>query len=230
MLTTLEGKLEYLTEVLLKAVIFDLDGTILEDEDEYGKAFNKVLKSLGVETNTAFPHTRGIGVEENWSILIDKYKIKTSKSVEILAEETQEVYLQEINEVTVRPGFEDFVEGLKESGAKVALATSNSWEITDKVLDTVNLQDIFDVITTREEVKYNKPDPELFTLTADKLGEERYGCLVIEDSPSGVEAAHRAGMKAVAIADRVEDEARLLKADLIVKYFSEIGLKKIAEL
>lgn len=211
------------------AVIFDLNGTILEDEDEYGKAFNRVLKSLEVDSKTDYPHEKGIGVKENWLKLLEKYKIKTDKTPEALTKETQEAYLTEIDEVTVRPGFDDFIEKLKDDGTQVALATSNTWEQVDRILDTVNLQGVFDAVTTCDEVIYNKPDPGIFTITADKLGTERYECLVIEDSASGIEAAKRAGMKVVAISSE-DDPKAVAKADLIVEGFSEITAQVIDQL
>lgn len=206
----------------LSAVIFDLDGTILEDEDEYGKAFNKVLKNLGVNSEKDYPQEKGIGVKENWDNFLKKYSINTDKTSFVLADETQKEYLRLISEVTVRPGFEEFVENLKGGGVAVALATSNTWEQVDKILEATNLQGIFDVITTSDEVAFSKPDPDIFTLTADKLGQEREVCLVIEDSPSGVEAARRCGMKVVGIATTEEDAESLAAADVVVEGFSEI--------
>lgn len=203
----------------ISAVIFDLNGTVLEDEDEYGHAFNKVLKSLGVDSKTDIPHEKGIGVKENWPLLIKKYNIVTNKLPEVLALETQDAYLDEINEINVRPGFIEFTEQLKESGIPIALATSNTWEVVDKMLEALNLRDIFDVITTGDEVTFNKPDPEIFTLTADKLGVEFSQCLVIEDSDSGIVAAKEAGMKVVAFNSE--------KADLFIENFSELTPKAI---
>lgn len=211
----------------ISAVIFDLDGTILEDEDEYGHAFNKVLKSLGIDSKTPTPQVRGIGVKGNWPILIKKYDIKTNKSLEELAHETQEAYLAEINEVTVRPGFTEFAQDLKDAGIQIALATSNTREVTEKIIKKIGVEGVFDTVTTVEEVAYSKPDPSLFTVTADKLGVEREECLVIEDAPSGVAAAQLAGMKVVAISDKVEDEKILADADLVVTGFAEITLKVI---
>ena len=211
----------------ISAVIFDLDGTILEDEDEYGHAFNKVLKSLGIDSKTPAPQTKGIGVKENWPILIKKYDIKTTKSAEELAHETQEAYLMEIDRVTIRPGFDEFIENLKDGGIQIALATSNTWEVAEKIINKVGIEWVFDAITTIEEVVYGKPDPGLFTLTADKLGAEREACLVIEDAPSGVVAARLAGMKVVAISDKEDDEKILADANLIVDDFSEITAKVI---
>ena len=211
----------------ISAVLFDLDGTILEDEDEYGRAFNKVLKSLGVETETLLPQTKGIAVKENWPLLIKKYDIKTNKSPEELAHETQEAYLLEINEITIRPGFNEFMENLKDRGIQVAIATSNNREVAEKILGKVGLQGVFETVTTVEEVAFSKPDPSLFTVTADKLGVAKEECLVIEDASSGIEAAQLAGMKVIAICDKVEDEKILANADLIVDGFIDITPKVI---
>jgi len=216
--------------MIISAVIFDLNGTILEDEDEYGRAFKKVLENLGVKDVPEYPHTRGIGVKENWPGLIKKYNVETDKTPEELAVLTQAEYLKQVSGVAVRDGFDDFTDNLKESGAKIALATSNTWEITEKVLEKINLQGYFDEITTEEEVFLSKPDPEIFTLTADKLGAEREECLVIEDSVAGVTAAKNAGMKVVAIVGENQNENDFSEADLIVESFSEITPKAIDEL
>jgi HAD superfamily hydrolase (TIGR01509 family) len=214
----------------ISAVIFDLNGTILEDEDEYGRAYNKVLKSLGVETKDEPPQVKGIGVKENWPVLIKRFDIKTTKSPEVLAHETQEAYLLEIGNITVRDGFTEFYENLKDSGIEIALATSNTWETIEKVLNKVGLQGIFETVTTIDEVVYGKPDPSLFIITADKLGVEREGCLVIEDAPSGITAAKLAGMKVIAITDKDEDAEILENADLVVDGFNEITPKLITDL
>lgn len=213
----------------ISAVIFDLNGTVLDDEDEYGAAFNKVLKSLGVVTNKDIPQTLGIGVKENWPVLIKKYGIKTDKTPEVLAYETQEAYLDQLGEINVRPGFDDFAQGLKDSGIRIALATSNTWEVVDRILTKVNLENYFEETTTADEVVYTKPDPDLFILSAEKLGVERSECLVIEDAPSGVTAAKRAGMKVVAIS-RDENVELLKDADLVVEGFSELSPKTLSEL
>ena len=194
----------------LSAIIFDLDGTILDNEDEYGIAFNKVLSRLGERTDSEFPHTQGIGVEENWQRLISKYKIKTNKSIEELSKETQEAYLKILSKVTLKKGVKDFIKDLKDSGMLVALATSNTWPTIEKVFDALNLEGIFDTMTTGEEVKFKKPDPEIFLLTAQKLGVDPENCLVIEDTEAGIKAAKAAKMKVVAIA-RDNKHAKLLK-------------------
>jgi HAD superfamily hydrolase (TIGR01509 family) len=216
--------------MIITAVIFDLNGTILDDEDEYGNAFNKVLGKLGVDSKTEYPHTSGIGVKENWKNFINKFDIKTKKTIEQLSKETQDAYLEQLYRLEARPGFFDFVEDLKSSGLKVGLATSNNWETMDKILNAIGADDVFDSITTTEEVKFNKPDPDIFITAADKMDVERKECLVIEDSPAGVIAAHEAGMKVIAIARNEEYADKLRGADLVIEVYSEITPKVLKEL
>jgi HAD superfamily hydrolase (TIGR01509 family) len=207
----------------LLAVIFDLDGTILDNEDEYGIAFKEMLSKLGQKTDSEFPHIQGIGMQENWQKLIPKYKIKTKKSIEELSKETQEIYLKMLSRITLKEGVRDFIEEIKDSGILVALATSNTWPTVEKVFDALDLEGIFEAITTGEEVKFKKPDPETFLLTAQKLGVDPENCLVIEDTEAGIKAAKAARIKVVAIA-RDSKHAKLLeKAKKVIYDYGELS-------
>lgn len=149
-------------------------------------------------------------MEENWKKLIPKFKIKTKKSIGKLSKETQEAYLKLLPKVTLKAGVIDFINDLKDSGVLVALATSNTWPTVEKVFDSLNLDGVFETMTTAEEVEFKKPDPEIFLLTAQKLGIDPENCLVLEDTEAGIKAAKDAGMKVVAIA-RENKHAKLLK-------------------
>lgn len=204
------------------AVIFDLDGTVLDNEDEYGASFKKILESLGAKDVPDIPQVGGIGVKENWPVLLERYKLKTRKSIEELAHKTQEEYLAQLEKVTLKAGFEDYISFLREGGIKTALATSNGWWVVDEVFDKLKLDSYFDEVTTGEEVVNKKPDPDLFLLTAEKLGVEPGGCLVIEDAASGIRAAKKAGMKVFAIARNSEHARELGGADKIVLGYTEL--------
>lgn len=214
----------------ISAVIFDLDGTVLDNEDEYGAAFRTILRLLGKKVDKKYPHIGGIGVKENWPRLLSKYRIKTKKTVEELTHETQNEYLKRIGEVTFKKGFEDFVADLKDSGISTALATSNAWWIVDAISQIHPLNHFFKTITTGEEVDFKKPDPDLFLLTAQKLEVEPSDCLVIEDSNAGIEAAHRAGMRAIGIYRDRKHAEELKEADLLIRNFYELSQASIAAL
>ena len=119
----------------VSAVIFDLNGTVLSDEDEYGAAFKEVLKSFGIRVKSDYPHLGGIGVFENWPIFIKKYKIKTEKTLEQLTQETQKAYLKRLSTIRIKEGFENFAKALRDANILIALATSNDWWVVKKILD-----------------------------------------------------------------------------------------------
>lgn len=214
----------------LLAVIFDLNGTILSDEDEYGMAFNIVLKRLGVESNSKFPHVTGIGVQENWPLFIKKFNIKTAKTINQLTTETQNEYLKMLKRVKLKKGFVNFMKKLRKRDIKTALATSNSWSVVEKVFDKFAIENLFDSVTTGEEVSFKKPDPEIFLKTADKIQINPRNCLVIEDSASGIKAARKAGMKVVGIARNKKYYTDLNQADILVKDFSMLSLESITKI
>jgi len=206
----------------VSAVIFDLDGTVLDNEDEYGTAFKKVLESLGAKNVSDFPQTGGIGVEENWPKLLEKYHVTTNKTVEELATETQEEYLKLLPGVTVKKDLEKFIKELRKKGIKTGLATSNVWTILEKVFEALPIEGYFDGVTTGEEVVNKKPAPDLFLIAADKLDVKPEECLVIEDAPSGIEAARDAGMRVVAIARNDKLAEELKDADLVVRGYNKL--------
>ena len=204
-----------------KAAIFDMNGTILSDEDEYGLAFKKVLERLGVKVSLNYPHEAGIGVEENWSILLDKYKIKTTKTTQELAAETQEEYTKLIPNVTLREGFLNYVDILKNEGVVIGLATSNTWSIVEKIFNKFDIERYFQAVTTCEELVKNKPNPEIFIKTAEKLQVEREERVVFEDSVAGIKGARLAGMKTVGVARDEAYKKKLKEADIIIDNYLE---------
>jgi len=213
-----------------KAVIFDLDGTVLDNEDEYGAAFKKVLENLGANVKTDYPHVGGIGVKENWPGLLKKYHIKTEKSFDELASDTQKEYLKLLSKVRVKKGLAEFVKQLRQDGIKTALATSSVWFILERVFEELPIKGLFDSVTTGEEVNHKKPAPDLFLTAAAKLDTLPEECLVIEDSASGIEAAHQAEMKVIAIARNGRHEKELKDAELVIRDYNQLSPKLVGGL
>jgi HAD superfamily hydrolase (TIGR01509 family) len=215
--------------MILSAVIFDLDGTIIDSEEVWARAFVNVLKKLGIEAKDSHPHVSGVEIKKNWESLIIKYSVKTDKTPEELSSLTRAEYTKFIPQISLRDGVVEFIENLKNDNVIVALATSTDWEITDKIFQELELADLFDYVTTGDEVFNNKPDPEIYIKSADKMNLDPNDCLVIEDSPSGIIAGKEAGMKVIAI-DPSGGRDDLKKADKIVESYSEITARVIGEL
>lgn len=205
----------------ISGAIFDLDGTVLNDEIQYGRAFNHVLGTLGVKTDEKYPQKGGIGLKDNWKYLLEKHKIKTSKSIEQLSYETQENFLKHLDTVTIKDGFEVLVDQLKAIGVLTALATSNDWHVVEKIFEKLRIEEYFDYIVTGDEALAKKPDPDIFITAARKLGLDQEDCIVFEDSEAGVIAAKRAKMRVIGIKndERGED---LSRANFVVHGFDEV--------
>lgn len=206
----------------IQAVIFDLNGTILSDEDEYGLAFNRVLARLGIEAEDKYPHQTGVGVKKNWELFKRKYQLKTNKSVEALALETQQEYLNLIAKVTLKEGIIPFLKSLRRKGLKVALATSNNYSVVEKIFTRFDIRKYFDCITTAEEVRQSKPDPEIFLATLKKLKLKAKDCLVFEDSQAGIKAAHLAGIKVVGVITARKSKSSLKEADEVISSYNHL--------
>jgi HAD superfamily hydrolase (TIGR01509 family) len=214
----------------VSAIIFDLDGTVVNDERIYAKSFRKVLLKYGVKNPPRFPHQSGIGVAENWQNFRKKYHLKTEKTDDELAHETQVEYAKLLPKVKLRKGFRQFMRQIRVSGILTALATSNNWNMVEKIYDKFGIDGEFDTTTTVEELHSNKPDPEIFQLTVDKLNVDPEECLVIEDSQAGVDAARKAGMKVIAICRDKNRKKGLDGADLIVANFDKLSPQKLHSL
>ena len=209
------------------SAIFDLNGTILSDEDEYGIAFENVLKNLKVKIDNSCKHTPGIGLKKNWQCFIDTYNIKTKKTIEELGQETQKEYLKMFDKVSLQNGIVDFLEKLRKKHIKIGLATSNYWPIVEKVFDKFDIEKYFDAVTTVEEVVHTKPDPEIFLLSAQKLGIDPASCIVFEDSMAGVRAAKKAGMITAGIAGCKSHRECIKITDYVFSDFEKINFEKL---
>jgi len=144
-----------------------------------------------------------------------------------LGEEKEAIY-REIYEKDIKPaqGLVKLLESLKEKGFKLAVATSAIRNNLDFVLDKTNIRGFFNAFVDASMVANGKPNPEVFVKTAGMLGVHPSDCLVFEDSVHGVEAAHSAGMKVIAITSTFEAD-QLKLADRIIKGFPEITSENI---
>jgi len=186
---------------MLKAIIFDLDGTILENNKAYDYAFAKVLNDLGIDTSNGFTHIGGVGIKSNWKRFIEIYHLDKNLSLDELEKQTQEAYLHNMEQIKIREGFEDLTRKIKKTELKIALATGNDKETTDKLISHFGMENYFDAISTIYEAGAPKPEPEIFLLAAKRLDVLSDECLVIEDSEAGLESAKEANMAYISIHD-----------------------------
>lgn len=182
----------------VNAVIFDMDGVLVDSEGFWQEAEYEVFSALGVQLSDELClQTRAMTTSE-----VAQFWYKRNPWEDIPLEEVeQKVISSVINRIQQQPcaieGVLSFVEHLKQNGFKVGLATNSPYGIIPPVLEKVGVKDLFDAISSADEVQEGKPDPAIYLLTAEKLGVSPEKCIAIEDSASGARAAHLAGMKVV---------------------------------
>ncbi|MGI5347143.1 HAD family hydrolase [Streptomyces sp. CA-250714] len=182
------------------AVVFDLDGTLVDSEPHYYEAGRRLLAAHGVPGFSWEDHSRfiGIGTRETLETLRREHGL--TSSVDRLLAEKNRLYLELARSGTdVFPEMRKLVERLHAAGLPLAVASGSSRAAIDAVLGATSLDALLPLRVSAEEVPHGKPEPDIFLETARRLGVSPADCVVLEDAPPGAEAAHRAGMRCVAV-------------------------------
>ena len=208
----------------IKAVIYDMDGVIIDSEPLWREALIHCFNEVGFDfTQDKCRKTQGmrlIEVVEYWY----NEQPWTGKSI---VEVEQEI-LRKITDLIIEKGEE--MEGVKASlsyfrskGYKIGLASSSALSLINTVLKKINIENEFEIIATAEHLNYGKPHPEIFIKTAEQLNVKPIECLVIEDSFHGVLAGKSALMKVIAIPEeKYHNDTRFSIADYNIKSLTEI--------
>ncbi|HOJ62848.1 MAG TPA: HAD family phosphatase [Spirochaetota bacterium] len=203
----------------IEGVIFDLDGTLIDSENNYYLADKKLLEMYGIDfTEKMKAQYIGTGNLDMMKKIKEIYNIPDS--VEFLHKKKNELYLELARRNTVVfPEMKKLLEILREKDYKIALASGSSKEVIDEIMVLTGLNIFFDAIVAGDEVVNSKPAPDIFILAAKRLNIEPERLLVIEDSKYGVEAAKNAGMLCIAIPSIIEDPFPEIfyKADFLFK-------------
>ena len=215
---------------MTEACIFDMDGVLIDSGAHHRAAWRALLEELGEEP----PHpefwrlTIGRPSEEALPLLLGRRL--PGHEVLRLAKRKRDLYVTLARGAVVTvPGVSRFVAELERYNIPRAVGTSASSFDVDRLLAGAGLSRHFDVVVTAEDVTLGKPDPEVYLLAAARLRKAPEDCVVFEDSLVGVEAARRAGMRAIGVAT-AHTEAELLQAgaELVIADFEGLEWPAIA--
>lgn len=207
----------------LKAVIFDMDGVLVDSEPLWRKAMVIGFNRAGIPfTEEDCRKTTGMRFKEVVEIWLNHFNIKTI-TVSDLENQVLDILVNLIEtEGKPMPGILESLVYAREKGLKTGLATSSSNRLLNAVLLKLQIEKLFDAIVSAEFMPYGKPHPEVFLVCAQKLDVHPTECLVVEDSVNGVVAAKAAQMKVIAVPDA---EHNHLKQFAVADYFcKETGL------
>lgn len=213
----------------IKAVIFDMDGVIIDSEPLYYQIQNELFNKLGFTVSRSeYDKFIGAGMQLMWKNLCSKHNLLFSVEQLINMNNTI-IYntFKKSNSLKATEGFISFLTSIKKHGVKTAVASSTSKRIIKIILSKLAILQEFDVVISSEEVLQGKPEPDIFMETASRLIIDPVNCIVIEDSTNGVNAAKKAGMKCIGFSNINSGNQDLSAADIIVNSFFDIDLNKL---
>ena len=210
---------------MIKAVIFDMDGVIVDSEPLHIEADKMVLEEYGVEiSDDILRYYAGVTDAAMWKELKEIYNLE--HTVDELTEKPAKLKLKIFGEKELKmiDGIRELIGLLKKRGVKVGLASSSHRELIGIVLDKLGIAEFFDVIVSGGDVAESKPAPDIFLKASALLGVGPGDCLAIEDSEQGVKAAKEAGMKCVGYINANSGDQDLSMADLTVSSIRDIDI------
>jgi len=212
---------------LIRALIFDFDGLILETEEPIYRSWKEVYGAHGValpfeewvktvgSSNQEFHPQRYLEERLGVALPQDVLDRRIARRVELVMAEP------------LRPGVVDLATAARAAGLKVAVASSSSRDWVKGHLERLGIAELFDCLRARDDVEHVKPEPDLYLASLDCLGVAAPEAVAIEDSPNGVIAAKRAGLRCVAVPNRITAGLDLSQADLRLSSLADVTLPEL---
>jgi len=213
----------------LKAVIFDLDGVLVDTAKYHYLGWKKLADELGVPFDE-MKNEQLKGIDRLNSLkrmLGDLQNDYTTDELWVLANRKNEYYVEMIQEVTpadLYEGARELITALRSEGIRVAVASAS--KNANTVITNLEIESLLDEIVDGHDFENGKPDPEIFLTAARRLGVPPEEAVVVEDAESGVEAGNAAGMKTVGFGD----PGILGAADMVISNLTELSATRLREL
>jgi HAD superfamily hydrolase (TIGR01509 family) len=208
---------------MFKALIFDMDGVLIDSEPLHKKIEQDILKELGVNLPLEEHFKFASMGKEFWNIIGKQFGYNRITSAEELHKEKAARYIKVLTSNPILPinGLNELVSYAKKKGLVLAVASSASVYNINLVLKAIGLDQYFTLIVSGEQVPRNKPFSDIYFKTAELLNLSPDACMVIEDSANGVKSAVGAGMFCIGFRNLNSGIQDLSHADVIVDSLSE---------
>lgn len=204
-----------------KAVIFDLDGTLVDSMWMWKAIDIEYLGKFGIELPpTLQKDIEGMSFSETAVYFKETFRLPDSLE-EIKADWNRMAHEKYTREVSLKNGAKEFLDYCKSRKMKLGIATSNSRELVDATLEALGIKDYFDCVMTACEVEKGKPAPDIYLAVAKKVSVADHECLVFEDVEMGILAGKNAGMEVCAVEDEFSMNQTELKKKLANYYIKD---------
>ncbi|WP_339230347.1 HAD family hydrolase [Oceanobacillus sp. FSL K6-2867] len=214
---------------MIKAVIFDFDGLILDTETAWFNAYKEVLKEQYQFELPLDVFVKCVGSSDTALYSFLEKKLGNHLDVNMLRKQTGELHTRLIKEAKAREGVEEYLEDARKKGLTIALATSSTNKWVTAHLNNLNLASYFDYFITQDMVEHIKPAPDLFLKTLEILKLKPHEAIVFEDSLNGLIAALEAKIPTVVIPNPVTASLPFENYHLKLTSMADMSLQEIIE-
>lgn len=215
----------------MKALIFDMDGVLIDSEPLHYDADMTLLPALGIHVEKTYLD-RYVGVTDPvmWRQIARDFSLQLD--IEEILQRQLDTKLRFLaqSDLQAIDGIAELIHSAHDRQIPMAIASSSSKDFIDAVIDKIGIGDFIAQCVSGQEVAKSKPEPDIFLKAAALLGEEALNCIVIEDSHNGVSAAKRAGMCCVAYRNPNSGKQDLSEADIIIDSFRELDIDTLTSL
>jgi HAD superfamily hydrolase (TIGR01549 family) len=215
----------------LKAIIFDMDGVIVDTEPLHGKAYRQMFDEVGIDVSDALYRSfTGQSTDNISKRLVDHFNLTLppAQLTQIKRKYFNELFDND-PDLTLIDGFYERLQEYHSAGLSIVVASSASMDNINRVFNRFDLNPFFKAKFSGADVPQSKPHPELFLKAAAATGYSTSECLVIEDSTNGIKAAHNAGIYCVGFKSVHSKDQQYDLANLVIKDFKEISLERLKD-
>jgi len=214
---------------MIKAIIFDFDGIIMDTESVEFQVWNTIFAEQGVDFPLDIWLRDVVGATVANFDLAEYLATTTGRDFDLAAlhEQASVARMDAQARLSVMPGVTEILAAAKRLALRLAIASSSPHPWVDGYLKQVGLTGTFEAVMCREDVPSVKPAPDLFLRALGALGVSAAETIVFEDSPIGIQAAKRAGLRVVAVPNPVTKHSDLSRADLLLGSLADLPLEMI---
>lgn len=215
----------------MEAVIFDMDGVLIDSQPYHYKADINTMRQYGVfEDEKFYEAFAGTTTPERMRTIKEMFSLRADVDEMTEKRELMILDIMRDEEISSVKGIHKLLISIKSKGMKTAVASSSSYELINMILDKLEIAQYFDSITSGVDVKRGKPSPDVFLLAAERIGVIPEKCVVVEDSENGVKAAIAAGMTAIGYINPTSGQQCLDGAKLVTDDFTKLDADMICML